>query len=208
MATDAELLEGWRNGDTQAGSMLFERYFSKLYRFFRTKTHDGAEDLVQETLLGCVRGRDRIHSDERFRAYLFATARKVLYKDIHRRVTKDERLDFGVSSLHDLGTSPSQIVLKKQEQALLVRCLRRIPIDLQVALELYYFEGMRGPELADALEIPEGTVRSRLRRATALLKTTMAELAESDELLHSTAADLDGWASGIQAILEAAAQEP
>ena len=52
-----------------------------------------------------------------------------------------------------------------EEQRLLLEALRRIPLDLQIAIELHYWEGMSGPDLAQVLDIPEGTVRSRLRRA-------------------------------------------
>ena len=62
--------------------------------------------------------------------------------------------------------------------------LRRIPLELQVALELYYWEGMAGPELAAALDLPEGTVRTRLRRGRQLVREQLTELgAPADEPL-------------------------
>ena len=65
---DDDLLERWRAGDKRAGNALFERHFRSLVRFFRNKVSTGIEDLVQETLLACVRGRDRLRDDGSFRA--------------------------------------------------------------------------------------------------------------------------------------------
>src|SRR5690606_12989864 len=86
----------------------------------------------------------------------------------------------------------------RHEQRLLLAALRHIPLDLQIALELHYWEGMAGPELAEVLGVPEGTVRSRLRRAKELLTERLGELADSPALLESTLSDLDGWARSLE----------
>ena len=49
--TDFELLEAWREGDQRAGKELFARHFDSIYRFFRSKVDDAAEDLTQQTFL-------------------------------------------------------------------------------------------------------------------------------------------------------------
>ncbi|MEL6543521.1 MAG: sigma-70 family RNA polymerase sigma factor [Myxococcota bacterium] len=201
MVDDLVLLTAWREGDTHAGNLLFERYFSSLYGFFRRKTEDGPEDLVQETLLACVRGRDSLRDSSKFRGYLFGVARFTLYRHFEKQTKERSRIDFGVSSVHDLGPSPSANAARREEEALLVRALNRIPLELQIALELYYFEQLRGPELAGALGVPEGTARSRLRRGLELLKKRVAEIAESPGLLRSTLADISEWSAGIEELL-------
>ena len=60
---------------------------------------------------------------------------------------------------------------------------------------------MTGPELAEVLAIPEGTVRSRLRRAQEALETAMTELAEDPETLASTRAGLDKWAASLARVV-------
>jgi len=201
MQTDIELLDAWRAGDNAAGSQLFERYVRSLYRFFATKVSGGVDDLIQRVFTACVDSRERIHGGS-FRAYLFAVARNELY-DHWRGQKRNANLDFSVSSLVDLGPTPSSIVARKAEQELLARALQRIPMELQLAIELYYWEEMSGPELSVALDIPEGTVRSRLRRAREALKETMAELATSTATLQSTIDGLDTWAAGLQACIAA-----
>ena len=197
-ADDFELLQAWRDGDNAAGNALFDRHFDALYRFFRNKVAQGAEDLVQQTFLACVQARDRFRGDSSFRTYLFTAARSKLYTLLDKRRREGERIDWGVTSCADLGISPTGILAKNEEQRLLLLGLRQLPVDLQVALELFYFEQLRGPELAQVLEIPEGTVRSRLRRGQELLREHLARLAANPAQVESTMGDLEGWARGLR----------
>ena len=173
---DFELLDRWRAGDAAAGNQLFERHFDSLYRFLSRKIDGDAADLVQRTLLGCVEARDRFRGEASFRTFLFAIARNELYGFWRQRKKRGD-LDFSVSSLEDLGPTPSRMVAKRREHVLLLEAIKTIPLDLQIAIELHYWEGLRGPELARVLEIPEGTVRSRVRRAKEALREKMVELA-------------------------------
>lgn len=79
----------------------------------------------------------------------------------------------------DLAPGLSSVAVQRAEQRLLVAALQRIPLDLQMAIELYYWEELSVAELATALEIPPGTVKSRLHRARELLRQEMAELPSS-----------------------------
>ncbi len=197
MVPDLDLLDAWRGGDTAAGSQLFERHFGRLYRFFSYKVGDDVEDLIQQTLLACVESRDRFAGNARFSTYLLSIARNKLC-DYWRRRSRNDALDFGVSSLADLGPTPTQVVAKRREERVLLEALRSLSVDLQVALEMHYWEDMSGPELAVVLGIPEGTVRSRLRRAKQALHDRLAELCESPAVLESTLQNLDGWAAALK----------
>jgi RNA polymerase sigma-70 factor (ECF subfamily) len=195
--TDFDLLTAWRDGDPKAGNALFDRYFDALFRFFRNKVQDGAEDLVQQTFLALVQSRDRFRGDSSFRTYLFTAARSKLYNYLERR-GRDGLVDYGVTSCEDLGISPASAIGRNEEQKLLLLALRRLPIEMQIALELYYFERIRGPELAAVLDIPEGTVRSRLRRGIDQLRQRLLELQQSADQVETTMSNLDDWAAGLQ----------
>ena len=199
--TDEALFEAWRGGDATAGAALYERYFDPLFRFLRSKVEGSVEDLLQQTFLACVKRKDALRDGAKFRSYLFTVARHELYEHWRQRAKRASDVDVGEVSIKDLATSPSGIVARQAEHRLLLRALRSIPLDLQIALELHYWEGMTGPELAEILEIPEGTVRSRLRRAQEALETAMTELAEDPESLASTRAGLDNWAASLARIV-------
>jgi RNA polymerase sigma-70 factor (ECF subfamily) len=200
--SDAELLEAWQGGDREAGGTLIDRYFEPVRRFFENKVTDGIEDLIQQTFLACVRSRDHIRDPEAFRGYLFAAARSKLQDYIGARMKSQGVADFGVSSLHDIGISPSEMIAQHDDRRLLLHALRMLPIDMQIALELYYFERVRGRELEIALEVPMGTVRSRLRRGLELLRKRIEELAGSPEALRETSMNLDRWAAELRETAE------
>ncbi|MEZ4365544.1 MAG: sigma-70 family RNA polymerase sigma factor [Kofleriaceae bacterium] len=198
---DASLLEAWRGGDRAAGEALFERYFDAIYRFFERKGLPDVADLVQRTFLGCVEAKDRFRGASSFRTFLFAIARHELYGYFRGRHAR-AALDFGVSSLADLAPGPSTAARDRSEREALLAALRVIPVELQVALELRFWEGLSGPELAEVLELPEGTVRSRLRRALEALRVALAADGGGAGLLAVMPEDpevaLDAWAASLR----------
>lgn len=205
MQSDFELLEQWRAGDVEAGNQLFDRHFESIYRFLCHKTSSDPADLVQAVFLACVESPDAFRGDSSFRTYLFAIARKTLYKHYRDRAPD---ADFGVTSLADLGPTPSRLADKRISDRLLLEALRAIPLELQIALELHYWEHMAGPEIAEVLEIAEGTVRSRLRRAKEALEEKLKQLSRSPRELETTLANLDQWAHAVRDLVDPDAADP
>ena len=85
-----------------------------------------------------------------------------------------------------------------EEQRLLLRALRALPIELQTLLELAYWEGLSDRELGEVLELPPGTIKSRLRKARQQLEEALPRLARSPDVLLSSRQTLDAWAAGIR----------
>lgn len=198
LVDDFELLERWQGGDRTAGNELLKRHFDALYRFFTNKVADHADDLIQATMMACVRGRDSFRRECGFRAYLFVVARHEFYRWIKKNSRRREVFDPNLMSAADLGPSPSSALARRKEQRLLLAALRGIPLELQIVLELHYWENLSTRELADAMEIPQGTVKSRLRRARHALEEGMRTLSESEQELRSTLDGLDEWVAGIR----------
>ncbi len=175
MTDEWELLTAWRAGDAESGNTLVARHFPAISRFFRGKLGDDVDDIIQQTFLACVEGRDRI-SGCSFKGYLFGVATRRLYSHL-RSVYKTNRvIDFSVSSLAALGTTPSEGIARNQRAQLLQKALLQIPVDSQITLELAYWEGLSGAEIAVALDIEVGTVRSRLSRARERLREIVMSL--------------------------------
>ena len=195
---DFTLLDAWRAGDRAAGTQLFNRHFAAVNRFFRSKVDGGVEDLVQGTFLACVEARDTFRGVSTFKAFLFGIARNFL---LGRYRARRHDFDLLTHSAIDLGASPSQVVGSREEQRLLMHALRRLPLDHQIVIELYYWEELRGPELAEVLDISPHTVRSRLSRARTALRETVERLASGREVADSTLGDLERWASDLRAHL-------
>jgi RNA polymerase sigma factor (sigma-70 family) len=198
MRSDDDLLEAWRAGDKRAGKELFARYYDAIDRFFRNKVGEDATDLAQKTFLGCLESVDRYHNQQNFRGWLFAIAYRQLCKHYRSRASDMARFDFQTVTAHDLDPTPTSIIARSQDEQLLLEALRKIPVDMQVALELHYWEQMSDAEIATALDLPLGTVKSRIRRARLALTERLAELTESPEQLRNTLDNLEVWAAQVR----------
>lgn len=158
-------------------------------------------DLVQETFAACVEACNRLVDDNKFRSYLFSIAYNVLRKHYHTKHRSGESIDFDHVSVCDLAPGPGTLVSKRREQRLLLQALRHIPVGYQVILELHYWEGMTTTTMAEILDLPVGTVRSRLRRARELLEVAMAQLSPLNEELVSIFTEIDKWAMECRRLL-------
>jgi RNA polymerase sigma-70 factor (ECF subfamily) len=173
-------LEAWRAGDRTAGRELFSRHAASVTRFFRNKIDGDADDLVQRTFLACVEARDRVRDGSSFRAYVLRIARNELFNHYAARQRQAARVDPLTRSILDLGASPSVMVAAGERDRALLGALRRLPLDLQTALELHYWEDLTTGELADVLAIPQGTVKTRLFRAREQLREILREEGAAD----------------------------
>jgi RNA polymerase sigma factor (sigma-70 family) len=197
-ASDDALLDVWRSGDAAAGSELCRRYAERLYRFFCNKVSAGVDDLVQETLLACVETEHNFERRGSFQSFLFGIARFKLYA--HYRKAKRDGLatDFEAVTVFDLDPSPSHHAAANSEQRVLLEALRRLPLNLQIALELSYWEDLPAPEIAAILEIPTDTVYSRLRRAKQLLEQHLKRLDRAGARPEPTETNLEIWAAALK----------
>jgi RNA polymerase sigma factor (sigma-70 family) len=200
LIADGELFEAWRRGDRRAGAQLFERHYESVARFFHNKSQRDADDLIQRTFLRCVETHGRLQKPASFRFYLFGVARNVLleYLEEKGRRQRHEDLNFFTVSIEDVSPTPSTALARAREERVILGALRRIPLEFQIVLELYYWEELSARELAEVLELPEGTVRTRIRRAKLLFQQEIGRFAESPDLARSTVRDLEAWARRLR----------
>ena len=195
MDPDEALLAAWRGGDQRAGRNLFARHVDAISRFFFSKVSTGVDDLVQRSFLALLE-RSELPAGVPVRAYLFGIARNLLlrrFRDEHR----DGRVfDELTTSVADLGTTPSVLVDRRQHLQVLYAALQGLPLDLQISLELFYWEDLSASEIGAVIGAPEGTVRSRLRRARELLAERLQALGA--ETAEATLADLERWARELR----------
>src|SRR5690606_34895104 len=149
-----------------AGDLLVRRHYASVRRFFDVKITPVAEDLTQRTFLACIENLDRLRDAVSFKAYLFGIARKQLLLYLRQRSRLEAR--HRAFDGPEPKTSMSTVVARREEEHLLLMVLGALPTDLQIAVELFYWEDMRTPEIARVLEIPASTVTSRLARAREL----------------------------------------
>ncbi len=176
-ASDAELLDAWRGGQAAAGDTLVQRHFRAVFRFFSSKVGESAEELTQRAFLACVESKDRIESARSFRAYLFGIARNVLLQHLGKHYARDGKVEPHQASLHDFGVDAGPgFVTAREDQRMLFAALSRLPLDIQLTLELHYWWGMGIAQIAQITEVPLGTVKSRLFRGRTLLREAIESM--------------------------------
>lgn len=169
-----------------ARKALFERIVNEHYAFVRRCVRrlgvpDGdLSDAVQEVFLLAARNLDAIEQE---RGYLFRACTFVAgqtRRTLRRvpQVLDQERLDEEVGG----GERPDQSVESKQTRELLQSFLDRMPEELRAVFVLYELERFTMSEIADALDLPPGTVASRLRRGRDLFMTLALQAKRQGDL--------------------------
>lgn len=199
-SSDATLLAAWRSGDPRAGSELVGRHARAVLRFFRRKLDHGAEDLTQRTFLAAVEGRDRIKSEAGFRAYVLGIARHEYTRVVRRKLRAPAHLVIPTR------TSPSGAARKQQHHARLLAGLRRLPLDLQITIELHYWEEMSTKEIAAVLDVAPGTIKWRLYKAREGLAHALDSLPDATQA--STTDHIDRWLASVRAAVQVESSGP
>lgn len=174
MDSDFDLLDRWRAGDNASGQALLARHFDTLCGFFESKCGQDADDLVQRTMLACVASKDRFRKHASFRTYMFTVARHELFHYLQARRRDGARLDFAITSIAEIITTPGSRMIKDAEKLRVVEALRQLPVEQQTLLELHYWQELDIEALSEVFELEAGTVRVRLHRARKKLRELLA----------------------------------
>ncbi len=176
--TDEELLKQFVSGDQSAFDTIVIRYRDRLLRkaVSLTNNTENAEDLVQHAFVQLMRDASKIHGIA-LQSWLYRVITNSAYnltRDTGRRRKKvhehPEQVPMGTIDVR----SPEERVLQGQRREQLLAVLHTLPPHQAEILQLRYMEDLENAEIAERLNIPAGTVASRLSRAKEALATAMA----------------------------------
>ena len=191
---DLELLKRWREGDRRAGDQLVRRHFPGVRLYFLGRYPQEHEDLVQETFSRLAKARDAFRGSSTFKTYLFRIARYVGYEHLRTRYELKDALVPMSSSLVDLrGRRPSSILAEREDHRLLLDALPHLKLEQQELIELYYWQRLTAKEIAEVIEIPEATVRSRIRLARKRLAKLHRKLGQQEHEREVDEHEIEQW---------------
>lgn len=185
---DAELVDRWQAGDESAFSDLVRRHerrvFSLVLRMLGNR--EEAEDVAQEAFLSLHRHGRRFRRQARFSTFVYRVAANAALnrrRTLGRKRAREQALARRQDAGFDLPTTPrdpESAALGSQIQARVQAALIQLPPDLRMAIVLYDLEGQSYSEIAAALRIPEGTVKSRIHRARHALRDHLQTLVRAE----------------------------
>jgi RNA polymerase sigma-70 factor (ECF subfamily) len=149
---------------------LFDQLYNFAYWLARNQAE--AEDLVQETYAKALRGFSSFRQGTNFRAWMYRILRNTFLTSRTglREVSMDTDEEASPAVVVVDPNTPESVLLEQSDLALLQSVLEELPVRFREILLLCEVEEMSYQELADALQIPIGTVMSRLSRARAALR--------------------------------------
>ena len=166
----------WFGSSRNAVAALVEAHYAALYRYaYRLSgTSQLAEDLTQETFCLAQNKLHQLREPERAKSWLFSILRNVYLH--HLRSTKQEKvvsLD-GIPDVPD--RSPESLPIVDSQE--LQKALGELPEAFRAPLILFYFEDFSYRDIAEQMEVPLGTVMSRLARAKTFLRQRLMDHAD------------------------------
>jgi RNA polymerase sigma-70 factor (ECF subfamily) len=176
-AADELLVVRCQLGEPDAFDALIGRWHRPLWRYIRRMTgHDEeAQDVEQEVWLRVIRGIARLQDGSRLRGWLFGIARRALMDRLRREYATPILSDVDPGDL----VAESESIDNEADLAALEAALDTLPAVERDVLTLFYLRDLSLAELADALNVPVGTVKSRLFRARRLLRAAMLERSDA-----------------------------
>jgi RNA polymerase sigma-70 factor, ECF subfamily len=198
MATDdLTLVQRARKGDQRAFKLLVERYQRKIYAvaFGMVKDKEEARDVAQEAFVKVHKYLDHFKGDASFYTWLYRITINVCIDVLRRKGVSrgDEQVEFDETVKLDaaetglgvlgtrLGTNPQKSALRRELADRITAAIQQLPEAHREILLLREVEGMSYEDLARTLDIPKGTVISRLFHARLKMQKLLKEYVELDE---------------------------
>jgi RNA polymerase sigma-70 factor (ECF subfamily) len=174
-AADQLLVERVQNGDKKAFDVLVLKYQQKVANLISRYIRDPAEvlDVTQEAFIKAYRALPKFRGESAFYTWLYRVAINTAKNHLaaqSRRPPQDD-IEADTAEQMDMGTrlkenaTPEHLAMQDEMARTIKSALEALPEELRTALSLREFEGLSYEEIAEAMDCPIGTVRSRIFRA-------------------------------------------
>src|SRR6266702_4249796 len=180
------LIQRCLSGDQAAWELIVRQYWRKVfnvaYKF--VGKHDEAEDLTQDIFLKIFRSLDTFDRRANFQTWLISISRNLCI-DHYRSVRKERETidrDVDANELTPASRDPSPVAaLEQRDRVVLLRqAMAALPATLRTAVLMRDIQELSYQEIADALRLPEGTVKSRINRGRTELARQIRKLRGDD----------------------------
>lgn len=173
---DWAMVRAMADGDVRALNDVYARYGPMLLGFLsaRLPTRQLAEEVLQDVMLAVWDNAHKFEARSKVKTWLLVIARNRAINATRRK--KLPLID--INQVFDLSsdeTGPMEAVVRHEEQDKVRAAIKKLPEGQREVLVLVFYHQLTGPEVAEVLDISEGTVKSRLHRAKENLKGLLAQ---------------------------------
>ena len=172
---DQQLVERVQRGDKRAFDLLVLKYQHKILGLVVRFVHDSheAQDVAQEAFIKAYRALPNFRGESAFYTWLYRIAINTAKNQLASRSRRPREVDASIEdaeyfegehALKDIDT-PESLLLRDEIEATVNQSIRQLPEDLRMALTLREFDGLSYEDIAEVMQCPVGTVRSRIFRA-------------------------------------------
>ena len=172
------LADRLRRGELSAFETVATRFQVSLYRYFICGGCDpnSAEEMTAETIARLIESFVRFRGDDsQIRAFVYSTARNVRSREWKRRSRSDTSIDEAKNVASDC-EMPAEALLRHEQVDHLLSALKQLPKTVREIVSLRYIQELTMLEIATAMNMPEGTVKSHLHRGKQQLKSLLAQV--------------------------------
>ena len=183
---DLALVQRVQRGDKSAFDLLVLKYQHKIGHLVTRYVHDvhESQDVTQEAFIKAYRGLKNFRGDSAFYTWLYRIAINTAKNHLVTRSRKisDSGIDAADAEQFDSGValrenaSPDRVMATEEIARVVQETIELLPEDLRTAITLREFDGMSYEEIAEAMDCPIGTVRSRIFRAREAIDTNLEPL--------------------------------
>ena len=173
--TDQQLVEKVQSGDSRAFDLLVFKYQSRIIGLISRYVQDSHEvqDVAQEAFIKAYRALPRFRGDSAFYTWLYRIAINTAKNHLVSRGRRPPGTDVDVedAEYYDTGSAlrdqenPENSLFRDELSAVVDSAIRELPDDLRTAVTLREFDGLSYEDIAEIMDCPVGTVRSRIFRA-------------------------------------------
>jgi len=182
---DHALLQAIAQGDVTALEELHTRYFAKIMHFARriTESSEAAEEVANDVLMTVWRTADRFEGRSKPSTWIFGIAYRMSIKQRQKLGVRRGDVELDETLIGDDANHAEQVALSRDVS----QALARLKPELRAVVELTYYNGYLYTEIAEILDCPVGTVKTRMMTARNLLRTSLSEHVDGKGLRHDIA---------------------
>jgi RNA polymerase sigma-70 factor (ECF subfamily) len=185
---DEILIKRAISGDKDAFGLLVEKYKGMVcgLAYHKVGNFQDAEDLAQEAFIQAYQSLHRLKEHDKFPYWLYSITSNVCVSWLRRKRLDTVPLESapGGRNIVDWAPTPAEVVESKELQNTVLNAIAKLPEPNRLAVTLYYMDGLSVQEISDFLNVPAGTVKSRLHNARKQLKGELMSMVEQTFVEH------------------------